>query len=140
MNATPEKLAYVSEWRKRNKDKVKVYSATWRTKNPNYGSEHARTNSSKYWERNLKRKYGLTVDAYFYMQEEQGGNCLICKSSDVGHPGQSKLHVDHCHSTGIVRGLLCTHCNRGLGAFKDSPRLLQSAIDYLVSFQQRIKA
>lgn len=80
---------------------------------------------------NLK-KYGMSIDDYDKMLEEQGGKCLICSSEDVSRTNTSyRLFVDHCHATGKVRGLLCHHCNAGLGHFKDSVELLQKAIGYL---------
>ena len=53
--------------------------------------------------------------------------CAIC-----GYPQFSEdLSIDHCHETGEVRGLLCKHCNLGLGHFRDDPERLKAAIDYL---------
>lgn len=84
---------------------------------------------------NLKKHYGLTVEQYSTMHEAQNGVCAICKlpeSAVVSKSGKKRrLAVDHCHTTGKIRGLLCSLCNRGLGAFKDSAANLQSAIEYL---------
>lgn len=72
------------------------------------------------------RKYGITPEDYDQMFEVQQGLCAICaEASDL------RLHIDHDHETGKVRGLLCARCNPALGAFRDSPVLLQAAIDYL---------
>ena len=78
----------------------------------------------------LKNKYGLTLDQYMRMLGAQGGACAICGSSN---PGASKqvFSVDHDHSTGKVRGLLCHDCNAGLGMFKEDTLSLRLAIDYL---------
>ena len=74
---------------------------------------------------NVLRPYGLTVQDYDTMYENQKGLCLICeKPFEV-------LCVDHCHTTNKVRGLLCTSCNIGLGHLKDDTRILQQAIKYL---------
>jgi hypothetical protein len=77
---------------------------------------------------NLK-KYGLSIEQYDKMVEDQQGKCKICKASE--NIRDFKLFVDHCHSTGNVRGLLCHNCNAGLGHFRDSQDILQAAIRYL---------
>ncbi len=74
----------------------------------------------------LKRRYGLTPTARENMAIRQGHKCAICR---VG-PSE---YVDHDHATGRVRGLLCTHCNRGLGGFRDEPNFLRAAVAYLES-------
>lgn len=73
-----------------------------------------------------KTKFGVSSEEYEKMRQEQGGVCKICGSKcDV------RLAVDHRHSDGFVRGLLCRGCNTGLGNFKDSPDLLLKAVKYL---------
>jgi len=86
------------------------------------------------WDKNyrkeydLQRHYGISYDEYTSLFILQEGQCPICK--DVLGKGK-KNHVDHDHKTGKVRGILCMHCNRGLGAFKDSMGVLGFAISYL---------
>ena len=86
-----------------------------------------------YQQYDLKRHYGLGRNEYSAMMEAQGGLCAICHSQETattrGVP--RRLAVDHCHSGGHVRALLCTGCNTGLGGFKDDPDLLRAAIAYL---------
>jgi hypothetical protein len=74
------------------------------------------------------------------MWDGQQGLCAICherlnKPQVIGGPGMlgtdKQLAIDHDHKTGIVRALLCSSCNTGLGLFRDSPRLLAQAIVYL---------
>ena len=72
----------------------------------------------------LKRKYGLGLNEYRNMARKQMFKCEIC--------GQFKtLCVDHCHTTGKIRGLLCKTCNSGIGLLKDNRRYLLNAIEYL---------
>jgi hypothetical protein len=75
----------------------------------------------------LSQRYGLTIDSHAALLEEQGHTCKICKE-----PARL-LHVDHCHVTGKVRGILCIKCNTGLGHFRDDVELLKTAIAYLES-------
>jgi Recombination endonuclease VII len=75
----------------------------------------------------LKRKYGITPKQHEALFSKQNGLCAICGSDGNG----KALHIDHCHSTGKVGGMLCVTCNIGLGSFKDSPLLLALAIQYL---------
>lgn len=81
----------------------------------------------------LKKKYGISVSDYNALVEKQNGVCIICSqpSIRVDRDGISRLVVDHCHTTGKVRGLLCHNCNVALGLFKDDPDLLQKAKEYL---------
>ena len=78
---------------------------------------------------NLKRYYGITLDDYLEILEAQNGRCAIC-GTDVPS-GKGTFHVDHCHDSGQVRGLLCHSCNVGLGHFKDQESLLLKAALYL---------
>lgn len=76
-----------------------------------------------------KKTYGLTDADFRVLLASQGGVCGVCAGPVV--EGRS-MHVDHCHATGAVRGILCGNCNRGLGCFHDSPGKLAAAIEYLV--------
>lgn len=75
----------------------------------------------------LQRLYGLTVEQHAEILKAQDGKCKICNEL----PKTKSLFVDHCHKTGKVRGLLCVYCNSLLGMAKDSPTILQNAINYL---------
>lgn len=83
-------------------------------------------------EYDLMWRYGLTLTAYEAMRSQQGDRCAICGAVEPG----GKLRrwcVDHCHTTNIVRGLLCIRCNLGIGKFGDDPKTLRAAADYLES-------
>ena len=82
---------------------------------------------------NLKRNYGITTEDYERMLEEQGGRCAICKTDQPGGRLNKYFNVDHCHSTGKVRGLLCMACNTMLGQADDDITTLSNAITYLES-------
>jgi hypothetical protein len=89
-----------------------------------------------YRRRSVARKYGLTVEEVAQLLEAQGGCCAICKTTNPLGEGntstkRSSFSIDHCHTTGRVRGLLCNACNRGLGFFKDSIENLSTAVAYL---------
>ena len=74
--------------------------------------------------RSIQNKYNLTPKEYFEIGESQAWCCAICHKSQ-------KLVVDHCHKSKQVRGLLCNSCNSGIGYFREQPKLLQYAIEYL---------
>jgi hypothetical protein len=122
----PEKAREVRErFAKENPAKVKASAASYakrkRAEDPLFYRRH-----------NLKRNYDMSLEAYGAMLNAQGGVCAICKSASPGcHPN---FHVDHDHTTGAVRALLCFECNRGLGAFKDKPELLLKAVAYLQKY------
>lgn len=74
----------------------------------------------------LKKLYGLTVEDYEGMLHAQDSSCAIC-----GHGFSARPHVDHCHSSGVIRGLLCQNCNLAIGLLKDNPDRCRSAAKYL---------
>lgn len=78
-------------------------------------------------DRELVTKYGISREYYNGMLAVQGGGCAICHQP----PNGKDLAVDHNHNTGVVRGLLCCNCNRGLGHLQDSSDMLLKAADYL---------
>lgn len=86
------------------------------------------------FESKLKFKYGLTRQEYDAAFEDQNGCCAICERPLGDGIDMNRPDVDHCHVSGKVRGLLCSHCNRGLGHFMDRPELLDNAAKYLRSF------
>lgn len=75
----------------------------------------------------LIKLYGIGTEEYEKILAEQNGSCKICWAEPTG----KSLAVDHCHSTGRVRGLLCSRCNQALGLFNDDCDRLQRAIKYL---------
>ena len=73
-------------------------------------------------------KYNITKEDYVLMYNNQDGKCAICKSEPKQKRG---LHVDHCHVTKKVRGLLCHGCNTGIGSLQEDINILTNAINYL---------
>lgn len=71
---------------------------------------------------------------YRRLAQEHGERCKIC-GVGVGHGDNYRLAVDHCHTTGKIRGLLCNRCNRGIGFLQDDIQILEKAIEYLRSYQ-----
>ena len=76
----------------------------------------------------LKKRYGLSLEDYDRMFEEQGCGCMIC--GEVNKSGY-RLAVDHDHQTGKVRGLLCQNCNRRVGDIENNSTLFRDIINYL---------
>lgn len=122
-NKARHKLASEA-WRKQNPELVKCYRRTW-----DRGNAAAHAASRKLWlDANPERRdrvrrtqalraYGMTIADYDAMLEAQGGACKLCRRPPSGR----RLSVDHCHSTGAVRGLLCNLCNMLMG-FVDADR------------------
>jgi hypothetical protein len=123
----------------KNKDKVSALNAAWRAKNKekiiayrienkNYYRDYQLTHKEEQKDWRRRKLYGISNDDFREILEIQENKCLICKElfSDNNLP-----HVDHCHCSGELRGILCGTCNRALGLFKDRPDLCRAAADYL---------
>lgn len=101
-------------------EKLREYGARYRARFPEHGRAY-----------HLKVKYGITLEDYDRILAGQDGGCAICGSSEAGGRG-NRFHIDHCHTTGRIRGLLCIRCNQGLGYFSDDPAIFRDAISYLL--------
>lgn len=83
----------------------------------------------------LKKAFGITLEQYQEMWAQQKGFCAICGEAErrlhraTGQP--MNLAVDHCHTTKMIRELLCSPCNHAIGLLNDSPKKLRAAADYL---------
>ena len=126
--------AYCRECHNKNLRGTK-YSSTkrrWKLKNPRaVGESH------------LKRRYSMTAAQYEELFLAQVGECAICKGAIVSilsgkSTKSTAAHVDHCHSSGKIRGLLCSHCNTGLGRFRDDERIMLKAVRYLRASRNRM--
>lgn len=117
---TKKRLLKYSE----NKNKFLSKNTNW--KRANNEKHQANLLNSRF-----KHRYGITIEEYNSMLKNQNGRCKICSTLETGRKLSARLSVDHCHKTGKVRGLLCFHCNSGLGKFKDNPKVLENAIQYL---------
>lgn len=76
----------------------------------------------------IKREYGISRESYLALVRSQNSRCAICLEK---HDDHFLLHVDHCHDTGLIRGLLCQRCNQAIGLMRDKPELMLSAARYL---------
>lgn len=93
-------------------------------KNPVRATPRTREAGRRY---RLRAKYGLTPTQYDELLRKQDGGCAICGRSEG-----VRLGVDHDHTDGSVRGILCQRCNTGIGCFEDSPDRLAKALTYLI--------
>lgn len=112
------------KWRDENKGHIKEYNRKYRKRNRS--AEWLR-NKSDYA---MQKTYGISLDDYDEMLEQQGGVCKIC-GSDTPSKRTGRFFIDHCHDTGKVRGLLCMRCNSAIGFLNDDPALLRKAIEHL---------
>lgn len=113
---TPEQKAYQARWYQENKDRI---------------AEEYRSNPELQLQRSRQKKYGVSPAWVDMTLKDQEGKCAICGVAMTGENRKLVPHVDHCHDTGLVRGLLCQSCNVGLGRFEDNVDRLEAALRYL---------
>lgn len=126
-------------WRKKNPDKVKEiqrrsYERNHHKHKPKilqWRKEHPENCKQYYLRRNIVRM-GLTPEEFDNKLSEQNGVCAICGGVN---PNGRRLFIDHNHDTGVIRGLLCNHCNNGIGNFQENIEFLNSAISYLKEWE-----
>ncbi len=112
------KREYHRAWSAKNRAASRARANQWRLNNP-----------EKVREKGYMSKYGITLADFDNLRISQRFCCKICSAHETQF--DSHLHVDHCHKTGKVRGLLCGPCNKALGLFKDNITSIHNAAEYL---------
>jgi hypothetical protein len=136
------------EWRKNNPDRTAEYTRR-KNERPGFREQkraymreyYANLSDSERRDRDYRRFYGISLVEYEQMVHNQGGLCAICRQPPPKDSGRvpGVLVVDHCHTNGHVRGLLCFTCNLAIGYFKDNPDSLLSAAQYLLKDANLLK-
>lgn len=119
---------YHKEWYRKNKEKRLIQIQEYEKTKP---LEWRRSIGQKH---HLKTRYNLTPEQYIELAESQNYKCAICKidvTENIRANIRVALSVDHNHTTGALRELLCMKCNYGLGYFKDNVDILYKAYKYL---------
>jgi len=117
-------LAACRVWRKAKRDEINAKHRLRWVAEPKYRENRLKGN----WKSKLKHVYGISLQEYDRLHAKQKGRCAICKDKP-----RYRLHLDHDHRRKFARRLLCGLCNRGLGCFRDDPRLLRRAAAYLIA-------
>src|SRR3990170_3087451 len=129
-NNRDRKLAVGAIYREHMREQRNAYMRERYRQDPNRHisamSAWRKANPERYRDQYLRAEFGISLAEYNALFEDQGGVCAICKTST-----EKVLVVDHNHQTGVVRGLLCSGCNAGLGQFKDNPERMIRAAHYI---------
>ncbi|SRR5713101_426121 len=115
------------DWRAKNKEQRNSYARQWHAKTRAADEEAYKEKTRRY---RLKRRYGISPVDYDSLLLKQGGHCALCDRK----PDQERygyLHVDHCHDSNKIRGLLCEQHNLALGKMGDTEVALLRALDYI---------
>lgn len=132
-----DRKAYMRAYREANREKQKAYMSGWLAKQDTEArkaKDRARQNAANARRRAeaavcedarefrkltwARTQYGLTLDQYHAILERQDFGCGIC-GADIVSVDRRKIHIDHDHKTGKVRGILCASCNTGIGKLRD---------------------
>lgn len=119
-----DKAVYMKAYRLKNLDKIRARQRADYYKHHEVRRTKAREAGLKV---RLKHRYGMSVEQYETLHEQQDGKCAICGKEQEDR----RLAVDHDHKTGLNRGLLCIECNRAIGLFHDNPDACAAAAEYL---------
>jgi hypothetical protein len=132
--ADPERFReYYRRKYEKNREQIIAQNRAWALANPD-----------KVQAVRLRRTYGITPEEFERRLLEQDGRCEICniemkQAAQRNKDGSIRslgVCIDHCHATGIVRGLICSGCNKALGHFKDDPVRMRAAADYIEKYRR----
>lgn len=123
--------AAAKDWYAANPDYRRTKAQEWRKANPDYVREYRKTNRRDIYLTESARKYGITREQFSKMFADQSEKCATCFKPFDWDDKQTKPHIDHCHRTGKIRGLLCNACNSVLGITNENVETLSNLIEYL---------
>jgi len=133
---------YQKKWREENKERIKKYSKDWREENADYqkyqkdwrekNADHKKRYAKKY---HIERKYNISWEEYQEMLSKTNGVCPLCLNEFILTEGQGCRKnmpvLDHCHKTGVNRGIICQSCNLTIGKVNEDVETLQRMVEYL---------
>lgn len=119
------------DWYERNRDKAKSKYQEWRKNNPDAVKKYRAENRQKHYRQEVVRKYGVDPEWFDRQIAKQRNACACCKREFAWGDKQTTPHVDHCHETQAIRGILCNRCNSVLGLCEDNDKLLSALARYL---------
>ena len=119
------------DWYERNKEKAIAKVREWREQNVDAVKQYRADNRQKHYRQELVRKYGVEPAWFDEQLHRQGNACGCCKRPFQWGNKQTTPHVDHCHDSQAVRGILCNRCNTVLGLCEDDDKLLSTLARYL---------
>lgn len=139
-NATkPVTEFYIANGEVRNQCKRCHGQGTVEYKRNNADARRRYADNSRKWR--ILKEFGISIEEYDRMYEAQGGCCKLCEQPETSHvynrwagavsTEPRRLAIDHDHHTNVIRGLLCSNCNRALGLLRDDCQLLKRAALYL---------
>lgn len=134
-NLKVSRAAANKKWREKNKDHIKEFKHKWHQNKRIETQLNDRIRRAT-WLRNnphksaiyyIRRKYQLPTlkEAEELFHARNNGECVVCGVH------QDRMHIDHCHKSGKIRGILCSGCNVALGQVQDNPATLRSLANYL---------
>ena len=132
--ARREKYANDPEQRRKECARAERYRLTHKEEIAERERLHRKQHPEVWKKKHIQYTYGLSWDEYQAILARQGGVCAMCKTKS-----KRRLCVDHCHKTGMVRGILCDPCNLTIGLCRDSTKITRAATAYLEAAQKRIR-
>lgn len=122
------------EQRRKQREYKRKYHAANKAKLNKRCKDWYRSNKTKVLDYRLRKTYGISLEQRDALFASQDNACAVCRSKEPG--SKRGWHVDHCHTSGEVRGILCCGCNVLLGHARDNPDILAAGIRYLADTRQ----
>ena len=136
-----QKRRYYLKNRESHKAKVYAYRAAdkerWLKANREYQQKRAQADPDYWRKKAIKKQYGIAFEQYEGMLKAQDNKCEICGDEFSQTDGRKRPHIDHCHATDVVRGVLCALCNVMLGSARDDETILSRAMQYLARARRK---